>query len=181
MSSFLSQIGVLLVILIIALVILRICIPGQAKPTRRSFGINEWGNRRPLGGFPSQSTETRILPQFTVEWSDGRRKHSAPLYGKEEGFFIGRKDADLTLASDYVSSPHARIEEDREGQLWLEDLDSLNGTKQRGQRIQRVRIADGLTLTLGDVELTFHQAGSSLDPAGSGGRPTDTTTRQFRR
>lgn len=178
MSSFFSQVGVVLVILIIALVVLRICIPSMAKPAQRTFGMQD--NRRSLGGFPLQRSETRILPQFTVEWNDGRRKHSAPLYGKEDGFLISRQDADLVLVSDYVSSPHARVEEDSDGRLWLEDLDSLNGTKQRGQRIQRVQITDGLALTLGDVELIFHQAGGAQSVPREN-RPANSTTRQFRR
>lgn len=182
MSTLLSQVGVILVILIIALVILRICLPGQAKLFSRYAGVGESGARRPAAAQQLQSTETRILPQFIAEWNDGRRRHTAPLYGKEDGFFIGRQDADLVLASDYVSSPHARIEEDQEGRLWLEDLDSLNGTKQHGKRIHRTQITDGLVLMLGDVELTFRLAGAGRTSAGHGGiREAGSMTRQFQR
>ncbi|PIE23928.1 MAG: hypothetical protein CSA62_05925 [Planctomycetota bacterium] len=66
---------------------------------------------------------------------------------------IGRlAECDLTLHDQGVSRRHARLV--RQGdELFLEDLGSANGTKLKGQRVQKVRLEDGAVFALGPIEL----------------------------
>ncbi len=57
---------------------------------------------------------------------------------------IGRDERnDLVLEDEIVSSFHSRIVRDPNGQYWLEDRGSKNGTFLGGERIQRERLSDG--------------------------------------
>ena len=54
------------------------------------------------------------------------------------GTVLGRNsDADIVLAHDAVSRPHARILRDSLGQWMIEDLDSLNGTSVNGAHLRK--------------------------------------------
>ena len=50
------------------------------------------------------------------------------------------------------------------GSWWLVDLDSTNGTELNGKRVQRAKLDDGDTITLGATELVFGQrTGNELE------------------
>ena len=68
---------------------------------------------------------------------------------------LGRsKDCDVQVEDANVSRRHAELR--REGSTWwLVDLDSTNGTELNGKRMQRAKLSDGDTITLGDANLVF--------------------------
>jgi hypothetical protein len=68
---------------------------------------------------------------------------------------LGRsKDSDIQVEDANVSRRHAELR--REGATWwLVDLDSTNGTELNGKRVQRSKLSDGDTITLGGTDLTF--------------------------
>ena len=67
---------------------------------------------------------------------------------------LGRAtDNHLVLLDTYVSSYHARLDR-RDGEWWLTDLDSRNGTLLNGVPITKsVPLADGDVIGVGQVEL----------------------------
>jgi pSer/pThr/pTyr-binding forkhead associated (FHA) protein len=70
---------------------------------------------------------------------------------------LGRsKDCDVQVEDANVSRRHAELR--REGpSWWLVDLGSTNGTELNGKRVQRVKLSDGDTITLGATELVFEK------------------------
>ena len=68
---------------------------------------------------------------------------------------LGRsKDSDIQVEDANVSRRHAELR--REGATWwLVDLGSTNGTELNGKRVQRSKLDDGDTITLGATELVF--------------------------
>ncbi len=68
---------------------------------------------------------------------------------------LGRsKDCDVQVEDANVSRRHAELR--REGSFWwLVDLDSTNGTELNGKRVQRMKLSDGDTITLGATKLVF--------------------------
>ena len=68
---------------------------------------------------------------------------------------LGRsKECDVQVEDANVSRSHAELR--REGSTWwLVDLDSTNGTELNGKRVQRAKLSDGDTITLGDTDLVF--------------------------
>ena len=68
---------------------------------------------------------------------------------------LGRsKDCDVQVEDANVSRRHAELR--REGSTWwLVDLDSTNGTELNGKRVQRAKLSDGDTITLGATDLVF--------------------------
>jgi S1-C subfamily serine protease len=75
---------------------------------------------------------------------------------------LGRaEDNDVTLVADVwpsVSTHHARLEL-VDGELWIEDLGSKNGTLVNGKRIRRQRLAAGDVVRLGSIGPRFFVLG----------------------
>jgi pSer/pThr/pTyr-binding forkhead associated (FHA) protein len=68
---------------------------------------------------------------------------------------IGRHpDSDVFLDSPKVSRQHGRIER-RNDSFIIRDLDSLNGTWMRGERIQEGTLQSGDSIQIGDARLVF--------------------------
>lgn len=73
---------------------------------------------------------------------DDRHMHSLPIT-------IGRgEDADICINDHWASRHNCRLSE-RDGQLWVCDLKSSNGTRVNGQLVQEQRVASGDVLTVG--------------------------------
>ena len=72
------------------------------------------------------------------------------------GLMIGRALAcDITIDDSYASGRHARLY-DRDGHVYIEDLNSTNGTYVNGARLhaqQELRAGD--VIRIGDAELRF--------------------------
>ncbi len=73
---------------------------------------------------------------------------------------LGRaEDSDLALPDPRVSRRHAMIHRQGDGEYWLVDFGSRNGTYLNGHRIaQPTRLRDGDRISLGGCELQFHQS-----------------------
>lgn len=75
----------------------------------------------------------------------------------DEPVTIGRgKNCDIRLEDGVVSKLHARIERDANG--WrIQDLNSSNGTRIDGEKIQAARLAPGKSVRVGRTELLLDQ------------------------
>lgn len=63
------------------------------------------------------------------------------------------------LVDQRISRRHAMIQRQGEQEYWLVDFGSRNGTYMNGRRIaQPTRLQDGCKISLGGIELVFHQA-----------------------
>lgn len=68
---------------------------------------------------------------------------------------IGRsREADIRVPDEGISRRHAEIRQE-DGEYWVVDLGSMNGTRVNGKRIDRQRLADGDTIVLGSTEIVF--------------------------
>lgn len=66
---------------------------------------------------------------------------------------------DIVIESDgQISKRHARVELDADGQFTLYDLDSTNGTKVNGRRIDNRTLHDGDEIILGATRIMFQQS-----------------------
>lgn len=69
---------------------------------------------------------------------------------------LGRApEADISIPEATLSRQHACVELIGE-EVWIEDLDSANGTRVNGQLIQRVRLRPGDDVVLGAVAVSVH-------------------------
>lgn len=85
-----------------------------------------------------------------------------PLYGTT---VIGRhSECDICLPSDEISRKHARIVQNPDG-LYVEDLDSANGTFVNGRRVRREKIEPGDELKLDTVRFLVEGAGGEVATA----------------
>jgi hypothetical protein len=74
---------------------------------------------------------------------------------------IGRDSSNNAFVDDrQVSRHHARIS-CVDGDFWIEDLNSLNGTRVNGATVSKQKLADNDQINVGDTIITF-----SLDPVG---------------
>lgn len=78
------------------------------------------------------------------------------FYDLKDVTTIGRKKGcDIQIMDKFISSLHAKITMD-EGEYFLEDLDSVNGTYLNGVQIQDVaKLKTGDRIGLGQVEFLF--------------------------
>ena len=68
---------------------------------------------------------------------------------------LGRsREADVRVADEGISRRHAEIRHE-DGEYWLVDLGSMNGSRVNGRRVDRKRLDDGDTITLGSTEIVF--------------------------
>ena len=90
------------------------------------------------------------------------------------GMTIGRTDAsDFVIESEAISQCHARIVQNGTS-LYLEDLDSTNGTQFNGEDIQRTRIKHGDTFVVGDTQVRVEATKTSpraIKPVKPSARP----------
>jgi Protein of unknown function (DUF3662)/FHA domain len=71
---------------------------------------------------------------------------------------IGRsKECDVTLDDGSVSRRHAEVHVEN-GQAWILDLGSTNGTEVNGARAQRTQLEDGDRIVIGQTELRFERS-----------------------
>lgn len=101
----------------------------------------------------ASAAELGIEPDGAVLSMKGR---TYPLAGAKA--VLGRsKDCEVQVEDANVSRRHAELR--REGSTWwLVDLESTNGTELNGKRIQRAKLSDGDTITLGGTDLTFQRS-----------------------
>lgn len=78
------------------------------------------------------------------------------VYSLEEDVTIGRSNKNTIVIKDpYISKNHLSIAKD-EGDYFLEDLNSANGTFINGDRIMDVvRLKNGDTIRIGQVDFIF--------------------------
>ena len=68
---------------------------------------------------------------------------------------LGRSRAcDVQVSDLNASRRHAELRQEG-ATYWIVDLDSMNGTVVNGQRVERERLRDGDTITLGSTEIVF--------------------------
>ena len=69
---------------------------------------------------------------------------------------IGRdSDCDIRIRAASISREHCIIEQDENGSMMLRDAGSMCGTFVEGQKIDSVRIEDGLEVVIGPAVLKF--------------------------
>jgi len=125
-----------------------------------------WVARSALRDLGRPATE---LGGFAEDEADGARPYSGRLvvqrggglssgeaFGIGPGLVIGRALAcEVTIEDSYASGRHARLY-DRDGHVYIEDLNSTNGTYVNGARLSAQQLLrPGDTVRIGDTELRF--------------------------
>ncbi|MCH2134760.1 MAG: FHA domain-containing protein [Phycisphaerales bacterium] len=79
--------------------------------------------------------------------------------GDSSEVIIGRDEScDVRINARSISREHCSIEH-IEGEMRLRDLDSSGGTFCGGERIDEIRLEDGMEITVGPALLKFFDAG----------------------
>lgn len=81
-------------------------------------------------------------------------------YSIQDEITLGRHNSnDIYIKDPFVSKEHFRIVED-EGEYYLEDLDSANGTYLNKERVEDVvKLFNGDTIRVGNIEFLFVNRG----------------------
>jgi Ca-activated chloride channel family protein len=147
--------GLLGLLLIVAAIVL----PARRRRREGAAGVSDADNTQDMepepavGGAAAPSVQAATdAPRLHIR--DAGPERDVML--TTEPLTLGRQvDNDVVLKDAHVSRHHARIVFE-DGQYWIEDLNSANGTVLNGlSRVQRQRLASGDTLTIGAAEITF--------------------------
>ena len=127
--------------------------PGEEAEdsTTMTYAIDETGELKPVDLDEVTSQGAALV----IRAGGGRVGESFPLDG--DRMTIGRRpDSDIFLDDVTVSRDHALLVR-RGGDLYLDDLGSLNGSYVNRRRIESHRLEDGDELQIGKYKLTFLQ------------------------
>jgi hypothetical protein len=123
----------------------------SAEPTTATYRVGETGELIPV----DLDAAAEHGPVLVIRAGGGRVGESFPLDG--DRMTIGRRpDSDIFLDDVTVSRDHALLVR-RGGDLYLDDLGSLNGSYVNRRRIESHRLEDGDELQIGKYKLTFLQ------------------------
>jgi hypothetical protein len=124
--------------------------PG-GEPTTATYRVGETGELIPVDVEAIAEKGAALV----IRSGGGRVGESFPL--ERDRMTIGRRpDSDVFLDDVTVSRDHALLVR-RNGDFYLDDLGSLNGTYVNRRRIESHRLADGDELQVGKYKLTFLQ------------------------
>ena len=124
--------------------------PG-GEPTTATYRVGETGELIPVDVEAIAEKGAALV----IRSGGGRVGESFPL--ERDRMTIGRRpDSDVFLDDVTVSRDHALLVR-RNGEFYLDDLGSLNGTYVNRRRIESHRLADGDELQVGKYKLTFLQ------------------------
>ncbi len=124
--------------------------PG-GEPTTATYRVGETGELIPVD--VEQIAEKGAA--LVIRSGGGRVGESFPL--ERDRMTIGRRpDSDVFLDDVTVSRDHALLVR-RNGEFYLDDLGSLNGTYVNRRRIESHRLADSDELQVGKYKLAFIQ------------------------
>ena len=122
------------------------------EPATATYRIDETGELVPVDVGNVVADEGAAL---VIRAGGGRVGESFPL--NADRMTIGRRpDSDVFLDDVTVSRDHALLVR-RGGDLYLDDLGSLNGSYVNRRRIESHRLEDGDELQIGKYKLTFLQ------------------------
>jgi adenylate cyclase len=116
---------------------------------------------------------------LTIPQDDGEQD---VLLENGNAWRLGRaNDSQIKLHSELVSRQHALVQRMENGEYYLFDLGSRNGTFLNGTRVSiPVPLNDGDRISLGDFHLSFHCPTKAAEPADSTPQPvTNATTVLF--
>jgi hypothetical protein len=119
------------------------------EPTTATYRVGETGELIPI----DLDDAAAHGPVLVIRAGGGRVGESFPLDG--DRMTIGRRpDSDIFLDDVTVSRDHALLVR-RGGDLYLDDLGSLNGSYVNRRRIESHRLEDADELQIGKYKLTF--------------------------
>ena len=123
----------------------------QGDPTTATYRVGETGELIPVDVEEIAEKGAALV----IRSGGGRVGESFAL--ERDRMTIGRRpDSDVFLDDVTVSRDHALLVR-RNGEFYLDDLGSLNGTYVNRRRIESHRLADGDELQVGKYKLTFLQ------------------------
>jgi pSer/pThr/pTyr-binding forkhead associated (FHA) protein len=99
-----------------------------------------------------------IAPTFAYLIVLGGPRRGVVYQMREPRTQIGRSgnDNDIVLGDDpAISGRHANVRKEKDGEYYLVDLDSTNGSKVNGQRITLQQLRHDDRVTLGKTDLVF--------------------------
>jgi hypothetical protein len=122
---------------------------GAGDPTTITYRIDETGELKPVEIEDVVAGGAALV----IRSGGGRVGESFPLTG--ERMTIGRRpDSDVFLDDVTVSRDHAILVR-RNGEYYIDDWGSLNGTYVNRRRIESHRLEDGDELQIGKYKLTY--------------------------
>ncbi len=123
----------------------------SGEPTTATYRVGETGELIPI----DLDEAAQNGPVLVIRSGGGRVGESFPL--DRDRMTIGRRpDSDIFLDDVTVSRDHALVVR-RGGDLYLDDLGSLNGSYVNRRRIESHRLEDGDELQIGKYKLTYLQ------------------------
>jgi hypothetical protein len=110
---------------------------------------------RMTGGYPGQPAQPIAPPTSGPRLYVMAGPRAGETLGLRHGFTFGAAANNDFVADGFASSHHAQIGVDPQGNCWITDLGSTNGTFINGVRVTQKALDHGVTLRIGSTEIRF--------------------------
>ena len=163
MSTFISQIAVLAIIIIIMVVILSLF--GVIRPKLKQDAMEgfkkkekekvEWKKEKLFSDMKTEIMSFWVLEQLNSEDKVVKSFHVTKI--PKEGLILGiGDDCDIQLEPyKYIGHRHAVLGQDEKG-MFLQDMNSTNGVYNSEQKkVQQLDVKDGVVFYLGNAKMQF--------------------------
>ena len=112
------------------------------------------------GGYPSGPPQQPAAPAAPPTGGPRLYVLAGPRAGEtiglRHGFSLGAApNSDFVIADGFASTHHAQLGVDPQGNCWITDLGSTNGTFVNGVRVTQKALDHGVTLRIGSTEIRF--------------------------
>jgi type II secretory pathway predicted ATPase ExeA len=124
----------------------------NAEPTAEVFIAEESADEEPAAEESVAEKSAAAVAALEV-FLDGESEQVLEIAESDSRIMVGRsEDSELCLKSEFVSRHHALIISNEAG-LYIEDLNSFNGTLVNSDKISRHKLQVGDTITIGKYEI----------------------------
>jgi hypothetical protein len=110
----------------------------------------------PPAGYPSAPPQPVAAPTSGPRLYVMTGPRSGETLALRHGFMIGAAPTnDFVIADGFASGQHAQLGVDAQGNCWIADLGSTNGTFVNGVRVTQKALDHGVSVRIGSTEIRF--------------------------
>lgn len=100
--------------------------------------------------------------RIQINLNNSKTAERVELEITKKGLLIGRKNADIVIPDVKCSLRHAALVIDTENRVWIKDLESTNGVKVNGKKVNKAELAPQTLIKIGSALIFIEAMGAEV-------------------